>query len=334
MGYADMPVEQARRHTTSVEPPPDLWQFWDETVAASRAKAVTPSLEQVQTGLTRVVTRDVRFSGFDGERIAAWLHVPQGVSDPPVVVRFWGYGRGRGLAHEVPLWTNAGFAVLAVDMRGQGGQYGAGDTPDPHGSGPSHPGFLTKGIAEPSSYYYRRLMTDAALAVDAVHHLPGIDPGAVVAVGGSQGAGIAIAAAALNPHKVTGVMADVVFLSDVPRALQITGTDPYGELSRFLKSQHGMAQQAMATLSYFDVAVLAGRATAPAIFSVGMMDPICPPSTVYAAFNAYAGPKEIHEYPYSGHEGGGPWQEQVQLRWLHGLTSTPVTDDSPSEETP
>lgn len=316
MGYADMPIEQARQHRTSVQAPPDLWEFWDRTLGASRAKAATPTLEPVDTGLSQVTTHDVRFSGFAGEQIAAWLHRPAHLDgDLPVVVRYWGYGRGRGLAHEVPLWTNAGFAVLAMDMRGQGGQYGVGHTPDPHGSGPSHPGFLTRGIESPETYYYRRLMTDAALAVDAVDDIPGLDAARIVAVGGSQGGGIAVAAAALNP-KVAGVMADVVFLSDLPRSLQITGTDPYGELSRYLKTQHDAAERAWLTLSYFDVAVLASRASAPAIFSVGLMDPICPPSTVYAAFNAYGGTKEIHEYPYSGHEGGGPWQERQQLAWL------------------
>lgn len=316
MGYADMPIELARKHRTEVVAPDDLWDFWTATLEESRLKVKAPTFERVDAGLTRVDTYDVRFSGYDGERIAAWLHLPTGEDGVPVVVRYWGYGRGRGLAHEVPLWTNAGYGVLAVDMRGQGGQYGAGDTPDPHGSGPSHPGFLTRGITNRDTYYYRRLMTDAALAVDAVESLPGIDATRIVAAGGSQGGGIAIAATALN-HKVSGLMADVVFLSDIPRALQITGTDPYGELARYLKAQHGHLESALDTLRYFDVAVLASRATATAIFSVGMMDPICPPSTVYAAYNAYGGPKEIHEYPYSGHEGGGSWQERAQLRWLN-----------------
>lgn len=326
MGYADMPVEQARRHSTEVLAPDDLWDFWDDSLRSSRARSGAPSVEPVETGLTQVVTADVRISGYSGERIAAWLHRPLHVESPPVVVRFWGYGRGRGLSHEVPLWVNAGYAVLAVDMRGQGGQHGAGDTPDPHGSGPSHPGFLTRGITSRAEYYYRRLMVDAALAVEAVDALPGVDPSRVITAGGSQGGGIAIAAAALTPSRVAGVMADVVFLSDIPRALQLTGTDPYGELTRYLKAQHGLAPQAMETLRYFDVAVLAPRAVAPAIFSVAMMDPVCPPSTVYAAYNAYGGPKEIHEFPYAGHEGGGPWQELNQLQWLRSTVPTSLPE--------
>ena len=60
----------------------------------------------------------------------------------------------------------------------------------------------------------------------------------------------------------------------------------------------------------------ARRATAPGLFSVALMDEICPPSTVFAAYNAYGGPKEIAVYPYNDHEGGGPFHEVAQLRWL------------------
>jgi cephalosporin-C deacetylase-like acetyl esterase len=58
------------------------------------------------------------------------------------------------------------------------------------------------------------------------------------------------------------------------------------------------------------------RATAPALFSVGLVDQVCPPSTVYAAFNHYAGPAEIREYPFNDHEGGGGFHDLVKVRWL------------------
>ena len=38
--------------------------------------------------------------------------------------------------------------------------------------------------------------------------------------------------------------------------------------------------------------------------SVGLRDDITPPSTVFAAYNHYAGPKEIRVLPYSGHDAG------------------------------
>ena len=56
-----------------------------------------------------------------------------------------------------------------------------------------------------------------------------------------------------------------------------------------------------------------------ALFSAALMDPICPPSTAYAAFNAYAGPGEMKLWEFNGHEGGEGFQ---QLRRLDFLAQT------------
>ncbi|MBN9196183.1 MAG: acetylxylan esterase, partial [Microbacterium sp.] len=70
------------------------------------------------------------------------------------------------------------------------------------------------------------------------------------------------------------------------------------------------------TLSYFDGVNFAKRATAPGLFSVGLMDQTCPPSTVYAAFNSYAGPHEIEVYSHNQHEGGQSDQWLAQAAFL------------------
>jgi len=66
------------------------------------------------------------------------------------------------------------------------------------------------------------------------------------------------------------------------------------------------------------------RATAPALFSVGLMDPICPPSTVCAAYNHYGAStgstnKTIEVYEFNEHEGGAGHQFTRQLPWLAAL---------------
>jgi cephalosporin-C deacetylase len=70
------------------------------------------------------------------------------------------------------------------------------------------------------------------------------------------------------------------------------------------------------TLSYFDGLNFAPRAKAKALFSVGLMDQVCPPSTVYAAYNRWAGPKEIRVWPYNDHEGGQAFQDREKLAFL------------------
>ena len=316
MAMTDLSLDDLRVYSPNLPVPLDLDEFWAATLAESRALGWSPVLTPVTTGLTLVDTYDVTFAGFEGQPVRAWLHVPAGVDRPlPSLVRYLGYGGGRGLAHEVSAWTLAGYACLTMDTRGQGSAWAPGDTADSAGSLPAYPGFMTRGVADPLTYYYRRLYTDAVLAVDAVRTLPMVDAACVSVTGHSQGGGLALAVSALVTD-IAAVMPDVPFLCDFPRAAQIADTEPYVEIVRYLRVHREQVQRAFATLAYFDCAVLVRRSSAAALFSVALMDQICPPSTVYAAFNAYGGPKQIVEYPFNDHEGGEAFHQAAQLRWL------------------
>jgi cephalosporin-C deacetylase len=313
----DLPVAELRAYSPDLPEPADLDAFWSNTLSEARTHDLATNFATVDSGLSVIDTFDVTFAGFGGAPIRGWLHLPaERKGRLPAVVEYIGYGGGRGLAHERFLWAAAGYAHFVMDTRGQGSTWSIGATPDPDATGdPAHPGFMTKGILDPASFYYRRLLTDAVRAVEAVRSHPSVDADRVAVTGGSQGGGLTVAAASLVEGLV-GAMPDVPFLCDFPRAITLQDKDPYAEIGRYLKAHRDHVEQALATLAYFDMAILGGRATAPALFSVGLMDEVCPPSTVYAAFNRYGGPKEIVEYPFNDHEGGEGFHEVVKLRWL------------------
>jgi cephalosporin-C deacetylase len=315
----DFPLDTLRVYRPALAVPADLETFWTDTLAEARRHTLAASFTPIDTGLAVVETFDVSYGGFDGTRIRAWLHLPAARTGPlPAVVEYLGYGGGRGLPHERFLWAAAGYAHFVMDTRGQGSSWSVGDTADLGSTGaPFHPGFMTQGILDPAAYYYRRVFTDAVRAVDAARAHPAIDATRIAVTGGSQGGGISLAVAGLVPD-IAAAMPDVPFLSDFPRAITFADTDPYGEIVRYLKAHRDHVEAALATLSYFDVAVLGQRAVAPALFSIGLMDLICPPSTVYAAYNHYAGPKEIREYPFNDHEGGQGFHDVAKMRWLRG----------------
>jgi cephalosporin-C deacetylase len=181
---------------------------------------------------------------------------------------------------------------------------------------------MTRGITDRDTYYYRRLFTDAARAVDAARGLEVVDPERVAVIGGSQGGGTAIAAAALVPD-VAALSARVPFLCDFPRALTITDAYPFHEVVDYLATHREQAQRVAEVLTHFDGVNLGGLATAPARFSAALMDDIVPPSTVFGAYHAYAGPKEIAVWPYNGHEGGGTDDDLATLAFLRTHLGAP-----------
>ena len=301
----DLPADELRAYRPEVAEPADFDEFWATTLAESRALVQPPRLTRVASELSAFEVYDVTFSGFAAD------------GPLPTVVEYNGYGGGRGLPHERLAWAASGRAYFFMDTRGQGSMWGTGgSTADPHGAGPAVPGFMTRGIEDPAAYYYRRVFTDAVLAIDAMRSLDAVDAERVAVCGGSQGGGIAIAAAGLTGGLV-GAMPEVPFLCHFERAVGMTDRDPYQEIVRYLSVHRDAASRAFETLSYFDGVNFAKRTTAPALFSAATMDQVCPPSTVYAARNHWAGgTADIVDYAFNGHEGGAGAHWPVQAAWL------------------
>jgi len=317
----DMPLEQLRAYLPDRVEPADFDAFWRGTLAGARSHALNTIFESVDLGLRTVEAFDVTFNGFAGQPVKAWLLVPRGTREPlPCVVEYIGYGGGRGFPTDWLVWSAAGYAHLVVDTRGQGSAWQQGDTPDPEpdGSNPHFPGFMTRGVLNPRTYYYRRVFTDAVRAIDAAKTHPAVDDDRIAATGGSQGGGITLAVAGLE-RGVSVIMPDVPFLCHYRRATEITDAAPYSEIASYCKIHRDKIDTVFETLSYFDGVNFAARSQARALFSVGLMDLICPPSTVYAAYNHFLGPKDIRVYAYNNHEGGAGYQIVEKIRFLNSV---------------
>ena len=302
MPWFDMPLERLREYRTSTQEPEGLDQWWAERLDLARAQAQPATFTPHEPDVYRPFqVFDVVYSGAGGDPIRAWYIKPAGQASSPVVVKFIGYGGGRGAPAEHFLLPSLGYAVFVMDSRGQGGKWTTGGTPDGRGgTGAENSLVMTRGITSPEGYYYTRLFTDAARAVDVAAELAGAG-GTVAVSGGSQGGGLALAAAALRRDAVSVCHADLPFLCDIQRAVTFAPRPPYTEISEFLAENVALIDAALNTLRYIDCALLARRITAPTLFSVGLMDEVCPPSTVFAAYNEINADKDIIVYPYSGH---------------------------------
>src|SRR3954452_10696589 len=303
--FVDLPLAELRAYRPDVPEPADFDAFWAREVAAARTHDAEPEFVEIATPIRHAVVSDVTFAGYNGEPIRSWLFVPrEALPDAAFVVEYVGYNGGRGDPLDWLTYSCAGHPHLIMDTRGQGGGWRAADTPDPSDTGaPSASGFLTRGIADPRTHYYTRVFGDAARAVEAARSHPSADGLPVVVTGASQGGGLALAAAHLADG-VSAVMADVPFLAHFRRAVEVTDQRPYRELIEYCSVHSDRIDQVFETLSYVDVVNHAKRVDIPVLFSVGLIDDVTPASTVFAAYNHLAGPKDIAVYPFNGHEGG------------------------------
>ena len=306
MPFFDAPVAELRTYRSAVVAPDDLDAYWQEAIADARAKARPAVFEPYRQAVYRNLdVSDVTFTGAGGDPVRGWFVCPQGVAaELPCRVTFIGYGGGRGHASDHTLFAAAGCAQLVVDTRGQGADWTAGATGDPGAgaSGPEVPGVMTRGILDRENYYYRRLYVDAVRAVETAAEHERVDADRIGVGGFSQGGALSLAVSALLPDHVRLCQAHMPYLCDIPHAITMAAEPPYTELVGFLSSHNEHIPRVLDTLRYIDNAVLAPRIRATTTVSVGLMDACCPPSTVYAAYNAITAPKRMIEYVYCEHD--------------------------------
>jgi cephalosporin-C deacetylase len=302
MPWFDLPLAELRAYRTSTAEPAGLDDWWSARLAGARAAARPPAVTAyLPASYQPMQVWDVEFSGARGDRIRAWYLRPPGNERVPVIVRFIGYGGGRGLPADHALFPAVGYAAFVMDVRGQGGRWSVGATGDLQ-PGAELSTVMTRGIQDPESYYFTRLITDAVRAVETAAELTGADASRLVVSGASQGGALALATAALLPDAVSVCHADAPFLCDIRRAVTLTPATPYAEVAQFLAQHVQLEDVALDTLRYVDCALLARRITADCLLSVGLMDQICPPSTVFAAYNEITAQKQIAVHSFGLHD--------------------------------
>jgi cephalosporin-C deacetylase len=191
-----------------------------------------------------------------------------------------------------------------MDCRGQGGK--SQDSGSPLGN--THNGHIIRGLDDPSprNQYYRNVFLDTAQLARIVMDLPEVDPARVGATGGSQGGGLAIACASLEP-RIRRVTPTFPFLCDYQRVWEMDlDVGAYAELRTFFRHfdpLHLRHDAIFERLGYIDVQHLTPRIQGEVLMGLGLMDTITPPSTCFAAFNKITAPKDVVIFPDFGHEG-------------------------------
>lgn len=319
MPLIDLPVSELATYRGRTPKPHDFDGFWDHAIEVVSALDPQVELTPVDTPARFARAYELRFTGLKGARIFAKLLVPAQAAGPaPALLQFHGYSMDSGDWVDKLSYVASGFCVSAMDCRGQGGRsQDVGGAP-----GPTLRGHIVRGLeGEPGDLLFHHIFCDCFQLARIVMAMPEVDATRVATMGASQGGGLALACAALEP-RIARAVSIYPFLCDYQRVWEMDlAQDAYLELRQYFRShdpRHERKTEVFERLGYIDVQHLAPRIRASVLMATGLMDTICPPSTQYAAFNALSGPRQMVHYPDFGHE-GLPGFGDIAFRFLHEM---------------
>ena len=311
MPTIDMPLAELERYGGLNPRPADFDAYWERGLAEMRA--TDPQVELVPAKLQTPFAEcfHLYFTGVRGARVHAKLVRPRAPTGKcPALLQFHGYAMNSGDFAPKLAWAAGGFVVAALDCRGQGGlSEDAGDV-----VGTTLQGHIIRGLQdEPDALLFRQIFLDTAMLARIVADMPQVDAERLGAFGGSQGGALTLACAALEP-RIKRAAPVYPFLSDYRRVWEMDlAKDAYHELRQFFRAHdptHERIDHWFTRLGYIDVQHLAPRIRADVMMAIGLMDPICPPSSQFAAYNKLTCKKSRVIYPDFGHEQLPGWSDR------------------------
>jgi len=309
MPRIDMPLDELKKYRGLNSRPADFDEYWER--ALNEMKGTDAEIEMVASDFQVPYAEcyDMYFTGVRGARIhvkyvkpAASVLQASGKSKTPAVLQFHGYGMDVGDWSSKLHYAALGYAVFAMDVRGQGGL-----SEDVGGVvGNTLQGHITRGLDDhEDNLLFRHIYLDTAQLAGIVLAMPEVDEDNVVATGWSQGGGLTLACASLEP-RLKKVAAVYPFLSDFRRVWEMDlAVAAYKDIRTYFRKfdpQHKREQHIFEKLGYIDIQHLTKRIRADVLMGVGLMDEVCPPSTQFAAYNNIQSPKRLKVYPDFAHE--------------------------------
>ena len=299
----DMPYEDLLIYTGTNPRPDDFDVFWDRSLAVMQS--IDPHVELVPAEFQSDFAEcyHMYFIGVGGARIYSKLLKPKSITEPgPAILMFHGYSMNSGDWYDKLGYVAQGFTVAAMDCRGQGGL-----SEDPGGvKGWTLNGHIVRGLDDdPTNFLFRSIFLDTAQLAKIIMEMPDVDATRVGATGGSQGGGLTLACASLEPG-IKRAAPIFPFLTDYQRVWEIDqDVDAYQELRDWFRRfdpRHEREKEIFTQLGYIDVQHMVSRIRGEVIMAVGLMDTNCPPSTQFAAYNKITARKSLAIYPDYGHE--------------------------------
>ena len=284
--------------------PDDFQSYWNETLRKARELPLNPLMTLLPERCTE--TDNVYQVSFQtkpgGGRFYGILSIPKKEGKYPALLRVPGAGVRpySGDTYTAPgrvITLEVGIHGIPVTM--QQSVY------DALANG-ALSNYWTFRRDDRDAIYYNRVIVGALRAVDLICSLPQFDGKTLGVTGSSQGGALTIITAALDSR--------VTFLAPVHPAM--CDHEAFFEKRacgwpHYFLYYGGADDKVRQTVRYYDTANFARFIKVPGWYSWGYNDEVCPPTSMYAAYNVIEVPKELHPYLETGHY----WYQEQWEAW-------------------
>lgn len=284
----------------SLPAPADFESYWREQVKLVHDEPMDPVMTAVAAPGPGLVAHDVTVNCPGGAPLSGYLVRPAGARPRSLPAVLFPHSAGVRSSQLEFAARGAGWGAVALDFNAHGlpnGKPNAYYAELMNGRLKGYPAF---GREDRETIYFRGMLLRLIRALQFIKAQPEWDGRTLIVYGSSQGGGQALIAAGLDPD-VTACLASV------PAMCDHTGFAA-GRASgwpKLVPVADGKADAKVAAVArYFDAMNFAPRVRAETHVTVGLVDATCPPTSVYAAYNAIPGGphKEIIVRPLMGHE--------------------------------
>lgn len=309
-GYATAGFDPQDIQPTTTEPD-DFTEFWDKAKAEAAKVPLDAQLTLLPERCTETVNvYHVNVQNYQpGTRMYGILCVPKKEGKYPAILEVPGAG-ARPYYGDVDL-AKEGVITLQI------GIHGVSVTMDPEVynnmmRGPIA-GYWEYNLDDRDRYYYKRVYLGCVRAVDYIFSLPEFDGENLAVKGGSQGGALSIVTAGLD-DRIKWLAPFYPALSDLTGYLEgRAGGWPH--LFAEQNKDFNVKDDKIETSKYYDVVNFARHVKVPGYYSWGYNDNVCPPTSMYAAYNVITADKQLLLAQDTGHW-TYPEQHEKTNKWL------------------
>ncbi|MEL6864246.1 MAG: GEVED domain-containing protein [Bacteroidota bacterium] len=278
------------------EEPADFDAFWDNAKAELAAIPADPELDLISTSAYSS-TYSLSLGNIDGRRVYGYISIPSGTGPFPAIITLPAAGSLANITVPEATIAELGGAIsVSISIHNS-----PPDEEDPSA-------FQPDDYDTPDGNYYKQALLGIVRTIDYLFSRPDFDGENLGLTGVSQGGGLALMAAGLDDRVRLVVESNAALCRYSAFKYQSASSFPF----YLWRSQNEVGDPAHfeATLSatkYYDAVFFARRFDGPSYHIIGYEDDICPPATVFAAYNETMGSRVLLHARDLGHSHPGEY---------------------------